>query len=333
MNSPPLLEYPRIGRLPSRALSLVGTFSLFASSVLRQDSCRNGVVAIARTKTNHRGIGCGLIEERADQWFRRYKGEDKMPDHGRGKGGKGLGKGGAKRHRKVQKCPQTLILESWHFFQAYHDEIFCQVLRDNIQGITKPAIRRLARRGGVKRISGLIYEEVWTFAMKYNFPIYEEVLVWEQFDFCKGNSLLTLIFAEHFPCGYFLGSLSFFRSEPCFVCSWRTWCATQWPTRSMQNGKPFSPLMLSTLSSGKVAPCMALAIEGQFKSLGLFWDSRWHHGRHSCHQGHVCSQTTRPLWLWLLRCCVLIQIFWSHTLGLNLVRFPNSQEGRGTWLG
>ena len=52
---------------------------------------------------------------------------------GRGKGGKGLGKGRAKRHRKV--------------------------LRDNIQGITKPAIRRLARRGGVKRISGLIYEE------------------------------------------------------------------------------------------------------------------------------------------------------------------------------
>ena len=44
-----------------------------------------------------------------------------------------LGSGAAKRHRKV--------------------------LRDNIQGITKPAIRRLARRGGVKRISILIYEE------------------------------------------------------------------------------------------------------------------------------------------------------------------------------
>ena len=54
---------------------------------------------------------------------------------GRGKGGKGIGRGGhAKRHRKV--------------------------LRDNIQGMTKPAIRRLARRGGVKRISGLIYEEI-----------------------------------------------------------------------------------------------------------------------------------------------------------------------------
>ena len=33
------------------------------------------------------------------------------------------------------------------------------VLRNNIQWITKPAIRKLARRGGVKRISDLIYEE------------------------------------------------------------------------------------------------------------------------------------------------------------------------------
>ena len=34
-----------------------------------------------------------------------------------------------------------------------------QAKGDNIQGITKPAIRHLARRGGVKRISGLVYEE------------------------------------------------------------------------------------------------------------------------------------------------------------------------------
>ena len=52
---------------------------------------------------------------------------------GLGKGGMGLGKGGAMRHRKV--------------------------FRDSILGITKPAIRRMARRGGVKRISGMIYEE------------------------------------------------------------------------------------------------------------------------------------------------------------------------------
>ena len=33
-------------------------------------------------------------------------------------------------------------------------------LRDNIKGVTKGGIRRLARRGGVKRISGMVYEEV-----------------------------------------------------------------------------------------------------------------------------------------------------------------------------
>merc|ERR1712224_610831 len=46
----------------------------------------------------------------------------------------GYGKGGAKRHTKKS-------------------------IRETILGVTKPAIRRLARRGGVKRISALIYDE------------------------------------------------------------------------------------------------------------------------------------------------------------------------------
>lgn len=33
-----------------------------------------------------------------------------------------------------------------------------KVLRDNLLGVTKPAIRRLARRGGVKRLGGHVYE-------------------------------------------------------------------------------------------------------------------------------------------------------------------------------
>ena len=33
-----------------------------------------------------------------------------------------------------------------------------KVLRDSIQGVTNPAIRRIARRGGVKRMSGLVYD-------------------------------------------------------------------------------------------------------------------------------------------------------------------------------
>jgi histone H4 len=35
-----------------------------------------------------------------------------------------------------------------------------RILRDNIQGITKPAIARLAHRAGIKRISYFVYEEV-----------------------------------------------------------------------------------------------------------------------------------------------------------------------------
>lgn len=54
----------------------------------------------------------------------------KMTD--RSKSRKGLGIGGAKRHRNVLKV--------------------------NIKCLTNAAIRRLARRGGVKRISGLVYE-------------------------------------------------------------------------------------------------------------------------------------------------------------------------------
>ncbi|KAL8694261.1 MAG: hypothetical protein Q9224_003604 [Gallowayella concinna] len=68
-----------------------------------------------------------------------------------GKGGKGLGKGGAKRHRKI--------------------------LRDNIQGITKPAIRRLARRGGVKRISASRFPQPFPFLP---FHLYVHPMIYEE---------------------------------------------------------------------------------------------------------------------------------------------------------
>ncbi|KAK4471556.1 hypothetical protein MN116_004973 [Schistosoma mekongi] len=52
---------------------------------------------------------------------------------GHGNGSRGLGKGGTKTYRKV--------------------------MRYNIQGFNKPAIRRLAHRGCAKSIAGLIYKE------------------------------------------------------------------------------------------------------------------------------------------------------------------------------
>ncbi|KAF2345402.1 Transcription factor CBF/NF-Y/archaeal histone domain [Trinorchestia longiramus] len=59
---------------------------------------------------------------------------------GRGKGGKGLGKGAAKRHRKSSTQSNKL---------------------------TKPSIRRLARRGGVKRLSGRVYDEADKITIQY----------------------------------------------------------------------------------------------------------------------------------------------------------------------
>lgn len=49
--------------------------------------------------------------------------------------GSGKGKGKGKRHTKRQ------------YYRT-------------VKGITKPAIRRLARRAGIKRISGLVYDEI-----------------------------------------------------------------------------------------------------------------------------------------------------------------------------
>ncbi len=88
---------------------------------------------------------------------------------GRGKGGKGLGKGGAKRHRKV--------------------------LKDNIQGITKPAIRRLARRGGVKRISGLIYEETRTVLKEFLENVIRDAVVYTEHAKRKTVTAMDVVYA------------------------------------------------------------------------------------------------------------------------------------------
>ncbi|KAL7485595.1 hypothetical protein ACHAW6_011198 [Cyclotella cf. meneghiniana] len=73
----------------------------------------------------------------------------------RGKGGKGLGKGGAKRHRKI--------------------------LRGNIESvITQPSIRRLARRGGVKRISGLIYDEARLLLRYFLSDLLKDVVIYTE---------------------------------------------------------------------------------------------------------------------------------------------------------
>ncbi|KAF4977445.1 hypothetical protein FZEAL_6009 [Fusarium zealandicum] len=65
-------------------------------------------------------------------------------------GGKvGIGKGGFSKKGVGKVGGKTIMGGKRHR----------KILRDTIHGITKPAIRRLARRGGVKRISAHIYDE------------------------------------------------------------------------------------------------------------------------------------------------------------------------------
>ncbi|KAI0132217.1 histone-fold-containing protein [Xylariales sp. AK1849] len=92
----------------------------------------------------------------------------------RGKGSKGLGNGlggkmGAKRHRKI--------------------------LRDNILGVTKGAIRRLARRGGVKRISATIYEEVRHTMRTYLEETLKDCVTYTEYRRAKTVTVRDVLFA------------------------------------------------------------------------------------------------------------------------------------------
>jgi histone H4 len=56
-----------------------------------------------------------------------------------------------------------------------------KVLRDTLHGITNPAIRRLARRGGVKRISALIYEETRVVLKHFLRDIMRDALMYTEY--------------------------------------------------------------------------------------------------------------------------------------------------------
>ena len=88
---------------------------------------------------------------------------------GRGKGGKGYGWGGTKRHRRI--------------------------LRDNITSINKPVIRRLARRGGVKRIGGHIYDETRGVLMVYLENVIREAVTFTEHAHRKTVIAMDVLYA------------------------------------------------------------------------------------------------------------------------------------------
>ncbi len=93
------------------------------------------------------------------------------PDARRMKGGKGLGAQNTtgKRHRKVT--------------------------RDNILGVTKHAIRRLARRGGVKRISGLVYVETQGVLVTFLRKIVQDAVTYAEHAKRKTVTTMDVVYA------------------------------------------------------------------------------------------------------------------------------------------
>ena len=86
-----------------------------------------------------------------------------------GKSGKGYGKSGAKRIHRMTK--------------------------DVILGITKPAIRRLARRGGVKRISGTIYEETRNVLKLFLQNVVKDAVTYTEYARRKTVTAMDIIYA------------------------------------------------------------------------------------------------------------------------------------------
>jgi histone H4 len=80
-----------------------------------------------------------------------------------------LGKGGAKRYRKGKQ--------------------------GHIEGITKPAIRRLARRGGVKRISGTIYQEARGVLKTFLENVVRDAVTYTEYSRRKTVTALDVVYA------------------------------------------------------------------------------------------------------------------------------------------
>ena len=67
--------------------------------------------------------------------------------------------------------------------------------RDTIQGVTKPAIRRLARRAGVKRISGMIYGETRLVLKDFLTKVIQQALVYTEIARRKTVTAMDVVYA------------------------------------------------------------------------------------------------------------------------------------------
>merc|ERR1711937_623788 len=55
-----------------------------------------------------------------------------------------------------------------------------KILHDSIDGVTRPAIRRMARRGGVKRLASLSYEAIRTVLRQFLHRLLHDVVAYTE---------------------------------------------------------------------------------------------------------------------------------------------------------
>ncbi|KAL2152941.1 hypothetical protein VTH82DRAFT_4096 [Thermothelomyces myriococcoides] len=70
-----------------------------------------------------------------------------------------------------------------------------KIIVDCVRGITKPAIRRLARRGGVKRISSGIYDEARQALKAFLTTVLRDVVTYTEYRNAKTVTANDVIFA------------------------------------------------------------------------------------------------------------------------------------------
>ncbi|KXS21985.1 histone H4, partial [Gonapodya prolifera JEL478] len=73
--------------------------------------------------------------------------------------------------------------------------------RDTILGISNPAIRRLARRGGVKRISKGIYDDIRTVLKSYLSDVLQTTCLYVEHRRGKTVTALDVVYALKFSKG------------------------------------------------------------------------------------------------------------------------------------
>lgn len=106
-----------------------------------------------------------------------------------------------------------------------------KVLRDNIQGITSPAIKRLAQKGGAKRVDHLIFEEIRGIMRLAMENILKDAITHTEHERRKTVSLRDMVRGIDDATGVHLAVGKDMKTKQCSVASKKTVSTSEKPHR------------------------------------------------------------------------------------------------------